>query len=40
MSGLKEIFSKAKNSKFIKDLLITVIGQLAVILVTFGLNKL
>lgn len=40
MSGLKEIFSKAKNSKFIKDLLITVIGQLAVLLVTFGLNKL
>lgn len=40
MSRLKEIFSKAKDSKFIKDLLITVIGQLAVLLVTFGLNKL
>lgn len=39
MSRIKDFLQKCKNSKFVKDLLITVIGQLLVLLVTFGLNK-
>ncbi len=36
---LKSLLKQAKNSKFTKDLFITVIGQIVVLLVTFGLNK-
>lgn len=39
MSKFSDFFKRLKDSKFSKDLIITVIGQIIVLLVTFGINK-